>query len=314
MSRNERCLAALGAGVVLVSLAWAPAADAGSALTIINPASAYPEGPTVVDGILYYAEMGDDRVMRFDGETNAAIWTRAGCGPTTVVAVADGALAVLCHRAEIVARITPDGALLGIVDRDRDGRTFSNPNAGTSDGKGGVYLSSSGSFAPRARATGAILHLDASGTLTRVAEHIHYANGVALSPDRGTLFASEHLARRVLAFDVADDGTLSNRRVFVALDDLVGADPERSWEVGPDGLNVDRDGNLIIAEYGAGRLLVVDEDATLRATIPVPERYVTASAFDEGQTRLFITAPASLMDPSLGAIYATSYPQQDAVE
>ena len=156
-------------------------------------------------------------------------------------------------------------------------------------------------FRPSARATGAILHLDASGALTRVAEGIHYANGVAVSPDGATLYASEHLERRVLAFDIAADGTLSNRRTFVALDDLVGADPERSWEVGPDGLNVDRDGNLIIAEYGAGQLLVVDKDGKLVATIAVPERYVTASAFNADQTRLFITAPASLMDPSLGA-------------
>ena len=71
----------------------------------------------------------------------------------------------------------------------------------------------------------------------------------------------------MLAFDIADDGSLSDRRTFVALDDLVGADPERSWEVGPDGLNVDRDGNLMIAEYGAGRLLVVDKDGRLVATI-----------------------------------------------
>ena len=112
----------------------------------------------------------------------------------------------------------------------------------------------------------------------------------------------------MLAFDIAADGTLSDRRTFVALDDLVGADPERSWEVGPDGLNVDRDGNLIIAEYGAGHLLIVDPDGKLIATIAVPERYVTASAFDADQTRLFITAPASLMDPSHGAVYATPYP------
>jgi gluconolactonase len=278
------------------------------ALTTINANSAYPEGPTVVDGVLYYAEMGNDRVMRFDGDANRPLWTRDGCGPTTVAQLGDGSLAVLCHREAIVARISIDGTLIGIIDRDRDGRGFTNPNAGTSDGKGGVYFSSSGSFSPGARATGAILHLDASGGLTRVAEGIHYANGVAISPDGRTLFASEHLERRVLAFDIAADGTLSNRRTFVNLDDLVGADRERSWEVGPDGLNADRDGNLIIAEYGAGRLLIVDRNAKLFATITVPERYITASAFDADQARLFITAPASLMDPSRGAVYAMPWP------
>ena len=189
-----------------------------------------------------------------------------------------------------------------------DGHAFSNPNAAVSDGKGGVYFSSSGSFAPGARATGAVLHVDASGTLRRLAEGIHYANGVAVTPDGSTLYVSEHLGRRVMAFEIADDGSLSGARTFVALDDLVGRDPERSWEVGPDGLNVDRDGNLVIAEYGAGRLLVVDKDGRLIATIPVPERYVTASAFNAEQTRLFITAPASLISPNSGAVYSTAYP------
>ena len=47
-------------------------AGGGPALTTVNPDSAYPEGPTVVDGVLYYAEMGNDRVMRFDGRDQHA--------------------------------------------------------------------------------------------------------------------------------------------------------------------------------------------------------------------------------------------------
>jgi sugar lactone lactonase YvrE len=233
---------------------------------------------------------------------------REGCGPTSVVPARE-TLIVLCHREEVVARIGHDGALVEIIDHDRAGRPFADPNAGTSDGRGGVYFSSSGIFAPGARATGAILHLDADGTLTRVAENIRYANGVVLSPDGKTLYASEHLARRVLAFDVAADGSLSGRRVFVALDDLEGAATGRNWELGPDGLAMDRDGNLIIAEYGAGHLLVVGPDAKLRATVPVPQDYVTSSALNADQTMLYITAPASFAVPDeAGAVYAMPYP------
>ncbi len=290
----------------LVLAAAVPAAAAE--LTIVNPESAYPEGPSVVDGVLYYAEMGSDRVMRFDGGGNSVVWSREGCGPTSVVPAGE-TLIVLCHREEVLARIDRDGELVEIIDHDREGRPFADPNAAVSDGRDGVYFSSSGVFGPGARATGAILHLDADGTLARVAENIRYANGVVLSPDGRTLFASEHLARRVLAFDVAADGSLSGRRVFVALDDLEGEDPGRSWELGPDGLAMDRDGNLIIAEYGAGHLLVVGPDAKLRATVPVPQDYVTSSALDADQTMLYITAPASLAAPDeAGAVYATPYP------
>ena len=298
------------AGLLLgMAFGLAPAARALE-LTPVNPASAYPEGPSVVDGRLYYAEMGSDRVMVFDRAENRELWSRKGCGPTSVVPAGES-LVVLCHREEVVARIGRDGALIDIIDRDRDGKPFADPNAAGSDGKGGVYFSSSGVFAPGAPATGAILHLAADGTLTRVARNIHYANGVVVSPDGKTLFASEHLSRRVLAFDVAADGTLSGRRVFVALDDLEGADPARGWELGPDGLAIDRDGNLIIAEYGAGHLLVVSPAGALIATVPVPQAYVTSSALNEDQSVLYITAPASLAAPDEeGAVYATPYPIQ----
>ncbi len=303
-----------GAGALLLALAAAlgfalPAAHALD-LVPVNPASAYPEGPSVVDGDLYYAEMGSDRVMRFDGVANHVLWSRDGCGPTSVTPAGE-TLVVLCHREEVVARISRDGALIEIIDRDSEGQPFADPNAAGSDGRGGVYFSSSGVFSPGARATGAILHLAADGTLTRVARDIHYANGVVLSPDGALLYASEHLSRRVLVFDVAADGTLHGRRVFVALDDVEGTDPTRGWELGPDGLAVDRDGNLIIAEYGAGHLLVVDPTGSLVATVPVPQAYVTSSTLNEDQSVLFITAPASLASPDEdGAVYATPYPIQ----
>ena len=189
----------------------------------------------------------------------------------------EGELNVLCHREESLIRISPAGETLKVIDRDEDGLTFRNPNASVNDGKGGVYFSSSGTFGPDAQAGGAVLYLDAEDRLRRVAEDIHYANGVALSPDGKQLYVSEHLSRRILAFDVAEDGTLSGRRVFVALDDLVGADPARGWEVGPDGLATDRNGNLFVAEYGGGRFLAIDPDGRLLATVAVPDHYITGA-------------------------------------
>ncbi len=152
-----------------------------------------------------------------------------------------------------------------------------------------------------------MLYLDRDGGLRRVAGGIHYANGVALSSDGRTLFVSEHLSRNVLAFDVADDGSLSGRRIFLKLDDIDGPDDGRSWEVGPDGLAVDRDDNLYIAEYGAGHLLIVDGKAKLRATIPVPEAYVTSMAFSADQSVLYITAPNSIFATG-GKVYSIANP------
>lgn len=302
-SRTAVFLLALAAALLPCGMA-----HAGSEI-VVSDNAAYPEGPAVVDGLVYYAEMGADRVMAWDGSGVRSVWSRPGCWPTSVAPGGGNTLLVLCHREGAVVRTSTAGDTLALIDRDAVGRPFVNPNAAVNDPHGGIYFSASGDFAPAAPATGAILHLDPAGVLRRVAEGIHYANGVAVSPDGAILYVSEHLARRVLAFDIAPDGSLSGRRVFVRLDDLVGSDPGRGWEVGPDGLAVDSRGNLMIAEYGGGRLIAVDSRATLLAIRPVPKTHVTAMALVDDERRLFVTAPASLYDPTApGGVYLFDNP------
>ena len=303
MSRRS-ALAALA-----ITLSCTLGADAANnTLTVINPGAAYPEGPVVVGESVYYTEMGADRVMRWDGASNTEVWSRPGCLPTSVAQGPGESLLVLCHEGALV-RLSHSGIELAVIDRKAAGGLFENPNASANDGRGGIYFSSSGAFSPQAGATGAVLYLSPEGTLQRVAENIHYANGVAVSPDGATLFVSEHLERRVLAFDVTGDGTLSSGRVFLRLDDVVPADPDRSWEVGSDGLAVDRSDNVYVAEYGGGRVVIVDKDAKLIATIDVPEAYVTAPALIDDERRIFITAPVSLFDPAaFGKVYVVENP------
>ncbi len=300
--------------LVLFGLLAAPfAAPRAGDMVAINPRSPYPEGPLIVGDTLYYAEMGADRVMKWDGTANTPVWSRRGCGPTSVAAGGEGTLIVLCHRENALARISPDGSTREIISRDAGGHLFMDPNASINDDRGGVYFSSSGVFSPLAPAQGAVLYLDRAGRLSRVAEGIHYSNGVALTPDRKVLYVSEHLARRVLAYDVGEDGNLSGRRVFVALDRLEAAVPDRGWEVGPDGLAVDRAGNLYIAEYGAGHLLIVSPAGQLIATVPFPEAFVTAMALGDGDRQLFVTAPVSFTDPTAaGKVYVLGNPAYPA--
>lgn len=305
---SSRSAAAAGVLAAILALG-SPAASAANITDVVNPRSAYPEGPVAEGGYVYYAEMGSDRVMRWDGHSNAVVWSRSGCGPTSVARGTAGSLVVLCDREQVLVRITPQGDTLAVIAADSDGRPFLTPNASINDGKGGIYWTSSGLFSPTSPAEGAVLYLDAAGGLHRVAEGIHYSNGVALSPDGKLLYVSEHLSRRVLAYDVAAGGTLSGTRVFVKLDNIEPVDTSRGWEAGPDGLAVDHAGNLYIAEYGGGHLLIVDDRGRLKATIPFPQRYTTAAVLFDHDRRIFVTAPASYLDATVpGAVYVVRNP------
>ena len=292
-----------------MTLAAGLAAAATADRVVINPQSAYPEGPVVAGNDIYYAEMGGQRVMRWDGHANAPIWSRPGCGPTSVARGTNDTLVVLCDEESVLVRITPAGKTVEVISQDSDGKAFVAPNASINDTHGGIYWSASGIFSSSAPSTGAVLYLDKDGGLHRVAEGIHYSNGVALSPDGKVLYVSEHLSRQVLAYDVAANGSLSGKRVFLRLDNVVGADPKRDWDVGPDGLAMDHAGNLYLAEYGGGRLIIVDRQAKLLATIGFDQQFVTAPVLTDGEKHIFVTAPVSFYDPEdFGAVYSVANP------
>ncbi len=298
--------------IVALALTTVAAQAAVNERTIVNPRSQYPEGPVVDGHDVYYAEMGSDHVMRWDGTANHVVWSRPGCGPTSVARGTDDTLIVLCDIEQVLVRIDRQGKTLAVIDKDSSGRPFLTPNASINDAKGGIYWSASGLFSPTAPVQGGVLYLAPDGRLTRLADGIHYSNGVALSPDGTLLYVSEHLSRRILLYDVAADGSLSGTRVFLRLDDVVGADPKRGWEVGPDGLAMDHAGNLYIAEYGGGRLIVVGPDAKLKAIIGFPEQFTTAAALIDGDRKIFVTAPVSFEDPQdYGKVYLIANPVFD---
>ncbi len=289
--------------IFAVVTAVAAGAAAQGDRVIVNPRALYPEGPVYDSGSYYYGEMGADRVQRWDGTVNRQVWTRPGCGPTSVARF-NGDLVVLCHIEQAIVRISKAGVTLGVINRDRNGMPFQTPNATINDAAGGVYISSSGLFSPSAPAQGGVMYLSRLGVLTRVAEGIHYSNGVAVSPDGKTLYVSEHLNRQVLAYDITEPGVLANRRVFLKLNDIETPDPKWDWEVGPDGLSTDKAGNLYMAEYGGSHILIVGKDAKLRATIPIDEKYVTAPVLSPDESHLFITAPVSSAEPTqAGKVY-----------
>jgi sugar lactone lactonase YvrE len=266
-----RCLRGLFLAAVLTSVPFAFASD-----TVLAKAN-YPEGPLWHHQKLYYGEMVRDRVtISTDLKTTSTFWEMPGCGPVSIAPYRQQELLVLCHLAHKVVRVSMAGATIRAIDRDSGGRPIPSPNGSIADDKGGVYFTSSGEFHPSAPATGAVLHLDSEGKMRRLADGIRYANGIAVDLKNRRVFVSEHLNRRVLAFPLLDDGNLGRRIVFFDFG-AIQHTPRFPLDAlaGPDGLELDDAGRLIVAEYGAGRIHFVSAAGAWLGTQDGFRRYVT---------------------------------------
>jgi gluconolactonase len=94
--------------------------------------------------------------------------------------------------------------------------------------------------------TGKIWRIDVGGKAVLLTDQMGTTNGIELSPDEKTLYVNESFQRKVWAFDVDDSGNISNKRLFAEFSDF-----------GFDGMKCDKQGNLYIARWGKGAIVVL---------------------------------------------------------
>jgi len=133
-----------------------------------------------------------------------------------------------------LTRVEPDGSRVRHADLTHIS-TFGWSEM-TVDGRGNVYVNTINfDFAQfnevltSGKAPGKIALVKPGGEAREVANELAFPNGMVITPDNKTLIVAESFAARLTAFDIEDDGALSNRRIW--------ADG-----VGPDGICLDADG------------------------------------------------------------------------
>lgn len=173
-----------------------------------------------------------------------------------------------------------------------EGKRFNSPNDGVYDSKGNLYftdppyglLKQNDDPAKEIPFNG-VYRLSSDKTLTLLTKEMTYPNGIALSPDEKTLYVANSDPKRAIwmAFPLKEDGTLGAGRVFA----------DRTKEVGPkspglpDGMKVDRDGNVFAT--GPGGVLIFAADGTHLGTIATGQATANCNWGEDGSV-LYITA------------------------
>jgi sugar lactone lactonase YvrE len=108
------------------------------------------------------------------------------------------------------------------------------------------------------------------GCLTAMDSDYVITNGPAFSPDGRILYHTDTLARRIYAFDLREDGSLADKRVFVEIEEGAGY---------PDGPVVDQEGCLWTGLFGGWGARRYTPRGRLLQTIGFPVANVTKLAF-----------------------------------
>lgn len=192
-----------------------------------------------------------------------------------------------------------------IVEVDQN--TGNRFNDGKCDARGRLWAGTMGfemgpgKFEPEA---GSLFSLDLGRTIRHHIPNVHISNGLAWTDDNKTMFYIDSIPRKVYAFDFdLEKGVLSNQRVAVDFNK-----PEAGILFGfPDGMTIDRDGNIWVAVFGAGAVVKFDPqtgknlqqvDIPAKQTTSVcwggknlDEMYVTCARVDMSEEEIQRTQP-----------------------
>jgi gluconolactonase len=157
----------------------------------------------------------------------------------------------------LLAKAKPDGSVLGRI------------NDIVADGEGGAFFTSGGAF-----------HVSADGKVAVVEDRDIRSNGVMLSRDGRTLYVTNNTV--VLAFDVAPDGSTSNRRDFASL----------GGDTGGDGMAIDAQGRLYVTA-NAGVHVFSPEGQAL-GVIPTPRRPITLAFSGPDKKTLYLVGTGAV--------------------
>ncbi len=229
----------------------------------------FPESTRWHDGRVWVCNWGAGEVLAVTPGGRRQVMARLAPQtiPFSIDWLPDGRLLVVDGPQQKLLRQDGDGALEPIADLSGLGAGPFNELVVTTGGR--VYVNGG---------SGGVVCVHADGPIRDVAAELKWPNGMALLADERVLVVADSHANQLLAFEVDDDGMLSDRRVWAEL------------EYAPDGICADADGAIWVASVPGKHCRRVAEGGEVLTTV-VADRGCFACMLggQDGRT-LFIAA------------------------
>ncbi len=250
----------------------------------------FPEGPRWRGDLLWFSDMHAHTVKTLDLAGKLEDRLEVPGMPSGLGWAPDGSMLVVSMTDRRLLRwkggeLTPVADLSGIA-------TW-HCNDMVVDAEGRAYVGNFGfdldTGATPCTASMALVHPD--GRTEVAADELSFPNGTVITPDGRTLVVGESFAARLTAFDVAADGTLSNRRVWAQLEGAV-----------PDGIGLDEEGAIWVASPVSNQFLRVREGGEVTHRIATDQMAIACMLGGPERRHLFLlTAPDTHPDKTRAA-------------
>ena len=220
----------------------------------------FGEGPRWHDGRLWFSDFYVHQVRTVDESGKAETIVEVPGRPSGLGWRPDGTLLIVSMTDRRLIRFA--GGKL-VVEAELKPFATGHCNDMVVDGQGRAYIGNFGydRHAGEKPRTTCLIRVDSDGSVHKAADELLFPNGTVITPDGKTMVVGETFAHRLTAFDVAPDGTLSNKRLWAAIDGCY-----------PDGICLDAEGGIWVSDPFGHRLLRVLEGGTITHSIDLAPR------------------------------------------
>jgi gluconolactonase len=254
--------------------AWADA-NRGGAMT-----DSFLEGPVFDEaGNLYVTDIPWGRILRIDPQGQWSLVAEYDGEPNGMKFLDAGTLLITDYKNGLVRLEVAGGQVSPFLER-RNSERFKGVNDLVFDSQGNLYFTDQGQSGLH-DPSGRLYRLRPNGQLDLLLANVPSPNGVALSPDERVLYLAVTRGNCVWRVPLLPDGSVSKVSQF-----FTSYGPS-----GPDGLAVDADGRLLVANPGLGHVWVLNGRAEpVQVLRGVPGSSVTNLAFGGADRRdLYVT-------------------------
>jgi gluconolactonase len=248
--------------------------EANTQVKLIKEGFNGTEGPIgLTDGSTLFTETQANRILRIAEDNTVTTFLENSNGANGLGFNSNGELIAVQTLKPKVGILYPANKAKDFAE-NYEGQVFQRPNDLVVAKSGAVFFTDSGTRPTKENpnpppSTPGAYHISAAGKLKRLANDIERPNGIQLSKDEKTLYVANTLGENVLAYDLAEDGSIGARKNFAKLKGWSQGE-DGVWSSGADGLALDDAGRLYVAS-NAG-VEVFDNQGTALGVIPIPKK------------------------------------------